>query len=303
MQLSVRNMIAILVTIVILLGVFFVATLYFPTMKQARLTAQRRAMLEAQVEAVAPVGAQIDQEAAIIDAMDMDINFFKKRNLSPSKGIPELLEQINRMSSQMNIRFVAVKPLEEEDAPEYRLYRFLIESKATYPELINFVHRMENGLRVSLNDLRIKADGKDTPMHHLQFTLNLFELKNDAPTGQEESRENLVSPPMAIDLVAVYGDPFSPKKQPEVASLPQKPKAAEGIPRELSRKLVLTGIVDTGGDGLVIINDKILRVGETIHGQRIERIGDDYVIIVEEDTTYPLYLKGSSPLERLEFKE
>ena len=234
-----------------------------------------------------------------MDTMRMDVNFFKKRDVSPKKGIPELLEQMNRMCDRINIQLVAVKPLDGEDAPGYRLYPFVIEARGAYSDLVNFVNRMENVLRLSLHDIRIEVDKKSRVMHRLQFTLNIFELKEKLPTGPGESSEQQVYPPADMDLVAVRGDPFSPKKQPEVVQLPEKPEETEPVQENATRpKLVLTGIVDVEGSRLVIINDKILRLGETIDTERIGQIEDDHVIIVEDDRTYPLYLKGSSPLEK-----
>jgi len=300
MPLSVRNMVAILATIVILLGVFFIATLYLPTRKQARRTAQRRVTLEAQVEAAAPTGGEREQEAAIIDAIGMDIDFFKKRNLSPRKGIPELLEQINSMGSQMDLRFVAVKPLEEEEGPEYRRYPFLIETRAAYPELVNFVHRIENGLHLSLSDLRIETDKKDPTMHRLEFILNIFELEDELSPSKGESIE---IHPLSMDLVAVRRDPFSPKKPPKVAQLPEKPKPERVAAKKPRRpKLVLMGIVDIAGSRRAIIDNKILKPGEVIRRQRIDQIKDDHVILVDGDTTYALYLEGSTPEKRREVK-
>ncbi|NIO05226.1 MAG: type 4a pilus biogenesis protein PilO, partial [Proteobacteria bacterium] len=211
-MLSVRNMIAILLTIAILMGVFFVATLYYPTNKRAKRIARSRAMLEAQIEAPTPQGAKVGTGEDIVDVMGMDVNFFKSRNLSPMKGIPDLLEQINRMGNQMNIRFVAVKPLENEDAPGYRKYPFLIETRATYTELVNFVHRIENGLRLSLNDLRMESDEKDPAIHRLQFTLNIMELKDELSAGQGGLGGNANNQPEKIPLVAVHRDPFGAKK-------------------------------------------------------------------------------------------
>lgn len=303
MALSLRNMVAILVTIVILLGVFFVATIYYPTNKRAKRIAKSRAIVEAQVESSSPADTQAKEEKEMIDAMARDVNFFKKRNLSPMKGIPDLLEQINRMGNQMNIRFVAVKPLDEEDAPGYRRYPFLIETKAAYPDFVNFVYRMEDGLRLSLSDLRIESDEKDPSMHRFQFTLNIFELKDDTPVAQGEYAKEQVFRPVDMDLVAVHKDPFSPKGQARVVQLPEKLKGTETTSEKPRRpKLVLTGIVDIEEGGFVIINDEILRVGNTIQGQRIEQIEDGYVTILNEDTTYPLYLEDSRPLELLESK-
>jgi len=303
MPLSVRNMIAILVTIVILLGMFFIAALYYPTNKRAGRTARIRAVLESQVESTSPAGGQTERETKTQDAMAMDINFFKKRNLSPERGIPELLEQINRMGNQMNIQFVAVKPLEEEDAPGYRHYPFLIETRAAYPELVNFVHRMENGLRLSLNDIRIETDKKDRAMHHLQFTLSIFELKGDTRSDQGESAEKGISPEIDMDLLALERDPFSPKKRIQVVPVVEKPKKIKVARRKRKRpKLVLKGIVEVGGRRVAIINNKIRRLGETIDKQRIDQIEADHVIIVAGDETYPLYLKGLTPRERREVK-
>lgn len=297
-MLSVRNMIAILVTIVILLGVFFVTTLYYPTDKRAKRIAKRRAILEAQVESSSPPGAQAKEEKEMVDALARDINFFKKRNLSPMKGIPDLLEQINRMGDQMNIRFVAVKPLDEEDAPGYRRYPFLIEAKAAYPELVNFVYRMEDGARLSLGDIRIESDEKDPSMHRLQFTLNIFELEEEMPAEEGRSIQEEESP--LIDLVEVRRDPFGSKKAAVVSPVPQKPKPTKAVAKKRGQpKLVLMGIVNIAGNRIAIINNKILRPGEVIQRRRIDQIEEDHVILVKGDESYPLYLKGAvSPKSR-----
>jgi Tfp pilus assembly protein PilO len=303
MALSLRNMVAILVTIVILLGVFFVATLYYPTNKRAKRIANSRAILEAQVEAASPAGGQAKRETEIIEKMGGDVNYFKRRNLSPARGIPELLEQINRMGNQAKIQFVVVKPLDEKEAPGYRQYSIFIEAESPYSELVSFVYRLENDLHLSLKDLRIESDEQDRPIHRLHFTLNIFELKDDTPTGRGESDGKQVFRPVDMDLVAVQRDPFSPKEGAQVVQLPTKPKGTKVASEKPRRpKLVLTGIADIGQGRFVIINDEILKVGDTIQGQRIEQIEDGYVTILNEDTTYPLYLDGSRPFELLESK-
>ncbi len=303
-MLSVRNMIAILVTIAILMGVFFVATLYYPTNKRAKRIARSRAILEAQIEGPTPPGAKEGAGEDIVDLMGMDVNFFKNRNLSPMKGIPDLLEEINRMGDQMNIRFVAVKPLEDEDAPGYRKYPFLIETRASYAELVNFVHRIENGLRLSLNDLRMESDEKDPTIHRLQFTLNILELKDELPAGQGGLAGNENIRPEKIPLVAIHRDPFGAKKPVTVSPPPEKPRVAEVIPPEPRRpSLVLMGIMDIAGSKIAIIDNEILRPGEMVGQQRIDHIADDHVILLDGDETDFLYLKGSTPPQKREGKK
>jgi len=296
MPLSVRNMIAILVTVVILVGVFYAASLYYPTRKQAVRIARSRAMLEAQLEAVSPTGGESQKEGAVTDALTMDVNFFSKRNLTPQRGIPELLEQINRVSNQMNIRFVAIKPLDEEETDEYRKYPFLIETKAGYPELVNFVHRIENGMRLSLGNLQIERDPKDVSMHRLQFTLNIVELNEDVEFGPEIPVETVFPDPNDTELIGVFRDVFSPKQGTTVVQLPTPPEAAKVVKKKRRPpKLNLMGIMEIAGKRVAIINDKIVRPGEVILKQRVERIEDDRVIIVRGDQQYSLFLKGSKP--------
>ncbi|NIO03730.1 MAG: type 4a pilus biogenesis protein PilO [Proteobacteria bacterium] len=305
MALSLRNMIAILVTIFILLGVFFVASLYYPTNKQAKRIARSLAILEAQVEDASPVDGPAKRTNEILEVMGEDVNFFKRRNLSPTKGIPDLLEKINRIGSEANIEFVVVKPLEEDDTSEYRQYPILIEIKAGYTELVNFVHQMEDSLHLSLKDFRIENEKKDGSMHRLYFTLNIFELKDELPVAQGESSEKQIFRSVARDLVAVRRDPFSPGKQPRVVQVPKKPlekmeKKEEAPAKPARPKLILTGIANLDERGFVIINGKILRVGDTIEGQRVEQIEDGHVIILDGNSAYPLYLEGSKPFELIE---
>ena len=296
MRLSLRNMIAILVTIVILLGVFYTASLYYPTRKRAKRVERSRAMLEAQLEAVSPTQEKSKNAAMISDALAMDVNFFKKRNLSPRKGIPELLEQINRMGNEMNIRFVAIKPLDEEEAAGYRKYPFLIETRAAYPELVNFVNRVENGMHLSLNKLRIELDPKDASIHRLQFELNIFELNDDLDFGPGVSADIMSPLSKRMELVAVSRDPFSPKQATQVAQLPKPPKPAKAVTKKRKwRRLDLMGIMEVAGQRVAIINDKIVRPGEVIHKQRVERIEKDHVIIMKGNEQYSLFLKGSTP--------
>ncbi len=198
-----------------------------------------------------------------------------------------------------------VKPLEEQDTSDYRKYPILIEIKAGYTELVNFVHQMEDSLHLSLRDFRIENEKKDGSMHRLYFTLNIFELKDELPADQGESSEKRIFRSVAKDLVAVRRDPFSPGKQTRVAQLPKKPvkrveKKEEAPGKPARPKLILTGIANLGERGFVIINGKILRVGDTIEGQRVEQIEDGHVIILDEDSAYPLYLEGSKPFELIE---
>ncbi|NIQ38174.1 MAG: type 4a pilus biogenesis protein PilO [Proteobacteria bacterium] len=304
-SLSPRNMIAILATIVILLGVFFVTWLYYPTNKRAKRIANSRAILEAQVEALSPMVGGAEGVAEITEIMSGEVNFFKRRNLSPSKGIPELLEEISTIGRQAKIQFVAIKPVEEKDDPSYREYPILIEAKASYSELVNFVHQMENLLQLSLRDFRIENEEKDPLIHRLHFTLNIVELKQDHPAVKGNSGERHVPRPVDTDLVAVHRDPFSQEEESPVVQVLGKPGNEKASRRSGRPKLVLTGILDVGEGGFVIINGKILKVGETIEGQRIQQIGNNHVIILdesEENTTYALYLEGSSPFELLEVK-
>lgn len=295
MPLSARNMIAILVTIVILAGVFYAASLYYPTRKKAVRIARSRAMLEAQLEAASPTGGESQKEGAVTDALTMDVNFFSKRNLTPQRGIPEMLEQINRISNQMNIRFVAIKPLDEEETDEYRKYPFLIETKAAYPELVNFVHRIENGMRLSLGKLQIERDPKDVSMHRLQFTLNIVELNEDLDFGPEIPAGTVFSDPTETELIAVFRDVFSPKQGTTVVQLPKPPEPAKVVKKKRRPpKLNLMGIMEIAGKRVAIINDKIVRPGEVILKQRVERIEDDRVIIGRGDQQYSLFLKGSN---------
>jgi Tfp pilus assembly protein PilO len=289
-------MIAILVTIGVLLGVFYTASLYYPTRKRAKRVERTLAMLEAQLEAVSPTQEKSKDRAMISDALAMDVDFFKKRNLSPRKGIPELLEQINRMGDEMNIRFVTIKPLDEAEAAGYRQYPFLIETKAGYPELVNFVNRIENGMRLSLNNLRIEPDPKDDSLHRLQFELSIFELNDDLDFEPGVSTETVSPLSKTMELVAVDRDPFSAKKATQVAQLPKPPKPAKHVTkkRKLPR-LDLMGIMEIAGKRVAIINDRIVRPGEVIHKQKVERIENDRVIITHGDEEYMLFLKGSTP--------
>jgi hypothetical protein len=157
---------------------------------------------------------------------------------------------------------------------------------------------------LSLNDLTIETDKKISSIHRLKFALSIFELKDDLETANPgESAERQISSPVDMDLVAVVRDPFSPRRQVEVAQVPQKPKKTKRTTQKPTEpKLVLMGIMDIDGNRRAIINNNVLKPGDMIRGQRIDEIADDHVIIGEGERSYSLYLNGSSPLEGLEVK-
>jgi Tfp pilus assembly protein PilO len=219
---------------------------------------------------------KIREEIERANKEEVNVDYFKRHQIPPEQRTPTFLEKVNDVVEQLGITTRLVKPMPQEESPEYVRYPFLVETKSKYEEIVKFIDSLENSLGLNLDDLHIENDPKDPLWHRLKFTVSTFELKRPEPSASEEMAKGEGSPIQVVvrDDIAVERDPFL-EKEKKVASVPIRKERKKRLP-----SLKLNGIIDIAGKRVAIINDKIVKEGDWIAKHRIVRIGEDEVIAV-----------------------
>jgi Tfp pilus assembly protein PilO len=221
---------------------------------------------------------KIREEIERANKEEVNVDYFKRHQIPPEQRTPTFLAKVNDVVEQLGITTRLVKPMPQEESPEYVRYPFLVETKSKYEEIIKFIDSLENSLGLNLDDLHIENDPKDPLWHRLKFTVSTFELKRPEPSASEEMAKGEGSPIQVVvrDDIAVERDPFL-EKEKKVASVPIRKERKKRLP-----SLKLNGIIDIAGKRVAIINDTIVKEGDWIAKHRIVRIGEDEVIAVYE---------------------
>ena len=274
---SIRGMIAALVIFFIGASLLCYLFLYRPKITKVIKGAREVSSLNRRVEESMEELNKIREEIERVNKEEVNVDYFKRHNIPPEQRTPTFLEKVNDVVNQLGIKTNMVKPMPQEESPEYIRYPFLVETKSKYEEIVKFVDSLENSLGLNLDDLQIVNDRKDPLWHRLKFTVSTFELQETESQAPDKMEKEDIQPEVRDDI-AVRRDPFLEKKleteQKIVTASVGKKR------RRRSSPLKLNGIIHIGKTKVAIINDKIVREGDWIARHRIIRIGEDEVIAV-----------------------
>lgn len=251
--------------------------LYRPKITKVIKGAGEVAILKDRVEKKTRELNKIREEIERANKEEVNVDYFKRHRIPPEQRTPTFLEMVNDVVNRLGIKTNLVKPMPEEETPEYIRYPFLVETKSKYEEIAKFVDSLENSLGLNLDDLNIQNDPKDPLWHRLKFTVSTFELKeteSPPPTETPEQQGPRIQVEVRDDIV-VKRDPFLEKEGEKKVARPLIPKKG---PKRLPR-LKLNGIIQIGSTNVAIINDTVLREGDWILKHRIVRIDEDKVIL------------------------
>lgn len=258
-----------------LLLLFF---LYMPRLSKERKDRRAIASLDRRVKETIEEINKIREEIEGFNKEDVNVDYFKRHQIPPEQRTPTFLAKVNDVVNRLGIKTIMVKPMPQEESPDYIRYPFLVETKSKYEEIVKFVDSLENSFGLNLDELQIKNDPKDPLWHRLKFTVSTFELKKpeSSPPEKKEEVEDFPIQVMVRDDISVKRDPFLEK---ELAREKRIATAAisKRRPRRLPR-LKLKGIIDIAGTKVAIINDKIVREGDWIARYHIVQIGEDEVV-------------------------
>ena len=275
---SIKGMIVALVIFFIGVSLFFYFFLYRPKRYKVSKGAREISSLNKRVENAIQELKTARKEIERFNKEKVNVDYFKLHQIPPEKRTPTFLAKINELVSRLGIKTTMVKPMPQEESPDYIRYPFLVETKSRYGEIVKFIDSLENSFKLSLDDLQIKNDPKDPFWHRLKFTVSTFELKptKSSPSDKTEKVEDAPIHMVIRDDIAVKRDPFLEKE------LGRKGRVATAaIPRGRRGRLPplkLNGIIDIAGKKVAIVNNKIVREGDWIARYRILQIGEDEVV-------------------------
>jgi Tfp pilus assembly protein PilO len=100
----------------------------------------------------------------------------KRRPTRISLRGPALLKKINEEANRLGIRIIMVKPLPEQESPQYVRYPFSVETKSKYGAMVKFIYTLEDTFGLTVDDLHIENDPKNPPWHRFTFTVSSFQF-------------------------------------------------------------------------------------------------------------------------------
>ena len=273
---SIKGMITALMIFFIGVSLLCYLFLYRPKINKVIKGAREVSSLNGRVEKTMLELNKIREGIERFNKEEVNVDYFKRHQIPPEQRTPTFLAKVNDVVNRLGVKTIMVKPLPQEESPEYIRYPFLVEAKSKYEEIVKFIDSLESSLGLNLDDLHIENDPKNPLWHRLKFTVSTFELKRaESPPSEEMPKGE--GPPIQVvvrDDIAVKRDPFL-EKEKRVVTGPIRKKRKKRLP-----SLKLNGIIDIAGRKVAIINDKIVREGDWIGRHRIVRIDDDEVIAI-----------------------
>lgn len=276
--LTIKGMVITLLVFFIGVSLLLLFFLYMPRLSKERKDRRAIASLDGKVKKTIQEINKIREEIEGFNKEDVNVDYFKRHQIPPEQRTPTFLAKVNDVVNRLGIKTIMVKPMPQEESPDYIRYPFLVETKSKYEEIVKFVDSLENSFGLNLDELQIKNDPKDPLWHRLKFTVSTFELKRpeSSPPEKMEEVEDFPIQVMVRDDIAVKRDPFLEKELEK-----EKRVATAAISKRRQRRLPplkLKGIIDIAGTKVAIINDKIVREGDWIARYRIVQIGEDEVV-------------------------
>ena len=277
-SLTIKGMVITLLVFFIGVSLLLLFFLYMPRLSKERKDRKAIASLDRRVKETIEEINKIRKEIEGFNKEDVNVDYFKRHQIPPEQRTPTFLAKVNDVVNRLGIKTIMVKPMPQEESPDYIRYPFLVETKSKYEEIVKFVDSLENSFGLNLDELQIKNDPKDPLWHRLKFTVSTFELKKpeSSPPEKKEAVEDFPIQVMVRDDISVKRDPFLEKE------LAREKRIATAViskrrPRRLP-PLKLKGIIDIAGTKVAIINDKIVREGDWIARYHIVQIGEDEVV-------------------------
>jgi len=274
---SIKGMALALVIFFVGASLFCYLFLYRPKINKVIKGGREVASLNGRVEETMEKLNKIREEIERANKEEVNVDYFKRHRIPPEQRTPTFLAKINEVVNHLGIKTNLVKPMPEEETPEYTRYPFLVETKSKYEEIAKFVDSLENSLGLNLDDLNIQNDPKDPLWHRLKFTVSTFELKETGPSPPPETADQQ-GPRIQVEVrddIVVKRDPFLEKEKEEKVVT----AAIRKVPSRRLPRLKLNGIIHIGSTKVAIINDTVLREGDWILKHRIVRIDEDKVIL------------------------
>ncbi len=276
---SIKGMFLALVIVFIGVSLLCYLFLYRPKVKKVVKGAREISFLKGKVEKDITETREIREEIDRISKEKRNVDYFTRHQIPPEQRQPTFLAKVSDVVNRLGIKTIMVKPMPQEEYPDYIRYPFLVEARSKYGEIVKFIDSLENSFGLNLDDVHIENDPKDPLWHHLKFTVSTFEFtRAESPPPEKKGTEEGSSIQVVVrDDIAVTRDPFLEKEKRLILidTLIPKKRRERRLP-----PLKLNAIIDIAGRKIAIINDTIVREGDWVAKHRIVRIGENEVVAI-----------------------
>jgi hypothetical protein len=258
------------------------------TAEAARLAAERDRLTNAVRERDEQIAAEMRKHGTRLQRMQW----------TATGGDPAaFLRRLAELAQAKRMKITAIGPIERQVTPQFTKSWHAIQIQAPYREVRELAARVEQD-RGLLEDVRLDTSppppsaspGATSPQDEVQARFKIAALELSAAgkqivarvaSGENTATSSLVLPvPRSEVLAALSRDPFTFPTRPAPA-LPPAPAVARSPekPAEPPAPVELKGIFGFPGGFLAILNNQIVRVGDTVSGHRVEQITDKAVTI------------------------
>jgi len=241
------------------------------------------------------------KEGQLVTEMRKHSALVQEMQWTAAGGDPSaFLTRLAELAREKRMMVMAIGPLERQSAAQFTKSWHSIQVRAPYREIRELAARVEQD-RGILEDVHLeaaRADQRpsDEPSRGdevlARFRLTSLELSAQAKQMVERTRAASGGPPKAAPApslalpVPTTGappgasgrDPFTFLTPP---APPRPPTAAGPGPEPVRVDLDLKGIVSFPDGFLAIVNNQIVKVGDTVSGHRVEQITENSVTLRE----------------------
>lgn len=248
------------------------------------------------------------KEEEIVKVMNTHGALLREMQWTSAGGDPStFLTRLADLAQGSRMKITAIGPLERRATAQFNKSWHTIQVTAPYRDVRELATRVEREKGI-LEDmvLDVPAPGSAPTQAqdeiHARFRMTALEITAEARrildralaasrTGPTDGAGTTGSLALPVPPGASAGrDPFTfgtAPAPPRVAAKPRPGAAAapppEPRPVEPLAQFEVKGIVGFPGGALAILNDQIVKVGDEVSGHRVERIGEQDVVLRQPD--------------------
>ena len=278
------------VVFVILLGLALSKWRSFTTEGELAIAERQRLTREIQL-----------REQQLVAAMRRQSGVLQEMQWTSAGGDPSaFLTRLAELAQEKKMKVIAIGPLERQGTAQFNKSSHTIQIQAPYREIRELAARVEQEKGI-LEDVRLDIapasvptgpPGASPPPDEVQarFKMTVLELSEQAKQVIERSvaasggtAQAAAGPPLMLPVPTKTAQAVPLGRDPFLFLTPPRPVPAPAgaTPEKAAAPLDVKGIVGFPGGSLAIVNNQIVKVGDTVGGHRVERITENSVTLRE----------------------
>jgi len=285
-----RRSISIAVVVALLLGWYVYG--YRPrTARLGELAAKAESLSDERAKLVAQIERERTAQPARTQLLPSRVAPAAAASLSPVERLNYFLANITKPANDLELSYFTVTPQAPTAGAGYEEIPFTISVAGSYASLADFLYQLEYGQDFIVRDLGIAV--KDSAVQ-ADFRLSAL-LPSDPNAKPSPKTAKDPGPPTSLELAR---DPFG--RPPAKVAV-----AADGKPYFLNvpAGLHLSGIMESGGRMVAIINHEPFPVGASIENKTITKISDRGVELSDKVRAYFLEMEQPPVMTAARAKE